>query len=401
MDQRQRLTATLFGGAALGTTGHIAAVTVASLVVSDITGSATLAGLPGSVAIVGTAAGTSLLTLRVDTLGRRPSLIGGYTLGGLGALLGIVAVVTSSLPLFLAAMAAMGFGNAANQLSRYTGAEMYPAARRATALSVIVWAGTVGSVLGPTLLDPAGGLASDQGLPALAGGYGITAVFLLAAAALLALALRPDPATLADAPAVRRMPGSGIGDAFRRPGVRVALAAMIAGQVVMVLIMTATPLHVHHDGASLGIVGLVMSAHTFGMFAFSPLTGRLADRIGHRRTIGFGLGVLATSAVVAAAAPADSTPALVIALFLLGIGWNFGFVAGSALLTVGVPTEIRAALEGRADSVTWTSSAAASLISGAIFQMTDYRSLALASLALLIIPVVVLVRNGATQPALT
>lgn len=394
MDLRKRLTATLFSGAALGSTGYIAAATVSTLAVADITGRATLAGVPGAVAVVGTALGTSALSIRASQRGRRPGLMIGYGIGAIGALLATWAVIASSLPLLLTGMAALGVGHASNQLARYTGAEMYPAENRASALSIIVWAGTIGSVLGPSLLKPAGAIASGQGTSDLAGGYGLALGFMTAAMILYGLALRPDPIHLSSEPSRQATSTKGsLGGALARPQVRVALAAMISGQVVMVLIMTATPLHIRHFGADLGTVGIVMSAHTLGMFAFSPLTGRLVDRFGHYSTILAGLVVLATSAVLAVAAPNGSTVAMVVALWLLGLGWNFGFVAGSALLTVGLAPDIRVLLQGRADSITWASSAVASLFSGVFFELTDYRMLALVGLAMLAVPAIVVARN--------
>jgi MFS family permease len=392
MSIRRRLTLTLFSGAALGTTGYIAAATVAGLAVEEITGRATFAGLPGAVAIAGTALGTSLITLRVAERGRRPGLVAGYASGALGAGMAVGAVVSASLWLLLVGMAILGLGNASNQLARYTGAELFPADRRASALSLIVWAGTIGSVLGPVLLEPGGALSTAQGFSELAGGYVVALGFMLMAAVLYWLALRPDPATLGfDGPVTIGKPA--FGDAFSQPHVKVALAAMVSGQVVMVLIMVATPLHIRQHGFDLGVVGMVMSAHTLGMFAFSPLTGRLTDRIGRYRTIIIGLAILGLAAILAAAAPSTSTPVLLLALFLLGLGWNFGFVAGSALLTVGFAPDVRARLQGRADSITWLSSALASVVSGIVFETGEYRFLALAGFSLLIVPLVILTRN--------
>jgi MFS family permease len=289
-------------------------------------------------------------------------------------------------------MAILGLGNASNQLARYTGAELFPADRRASALSLIVWAGTIGSVLGPILLEPGGALSTERGFSELAGGFIVTFGFMLVAAVLYSVALRPDPAALSfDGPVAIGKPS--FGDAFSQPHVKVALAAMVSGQVVMVLIMVATPLHIRHHGFNLGVVGMVMSAHTLGMFAFSPLTGRLADRIGRYRTITIGLAILGLAAILAAAAPSTSTPVLLLALFLLGLGWNFGFVAGSALLTVGFAPDIRARLQGRADSITWLSSALASVASGVVFETSDYRFLALAGFSLLLVPLAIVTRN--------
>ncbi|MEX0795321.1 MAG: MFS transporter [Acidimicrobiia bacterium] len=398
MSTRRRLTITLFSGAALGATGYIAAATVAGLAVEELTGRATFAGLPGAVAIAGTAVGTSVLTMNISERGRRPGLIIGYSMGALGAAMAVFAMVVSSLWFLLVGMAVLGLGHASNQLARYAGAELYPPNRRASALSLIVWAGTIGSVLGPVLLEPGGALSTARGYSELAGGFLITFAFMLAAATLYLVALRPDPATIGfDGPVATGRPS--FGDAFRRPHVKVALAAMVAGQVVMVLIMVATPLHIRHHGFSLGIVGLVMSAHTLGMFAFSPLTGRLADRIGRYRTIMIGLFLLGASAVLAAVAPTTSTPVLLLALFLLGLGWNLGFVAGSALLTVGFAPDLRARIQGRADSITWLSSGVASIASGVVFEASDYRFLALLGLVLLLIPLVIVTRHRSVVAA--
>lgn len=398
MSARRRLTATLFGGAALGTTGYIAATTVSGLAMEEITGRAALAGLPGALAIAGTAVGTSMLTQKVADRGRRPGLITGYSLGAAGAAVAVTAMITSSMWLLLVGMVVLGLGNASNQLARYTGAELYPPERRASAVSVIVWAGTIGSVLGPILLQPGGMLATDRGYSELAGGYLITLVFLGGAALLYLVALRPDPASIGfDGPIASGRPS--FGDAFSRPHVRVALAALVSGQVVMVLIMVATPLHIRHHGADLGVVGLVMSAHTLGMFALSPLTGRLADRVGRQRTIVAGLVVLAVSAVIAATAPAESTGLLILGLFLLGLGWNLGFVSGSALLTLGLAPDLRARLQGRADSIAWLSSAAAGIISGMLFEWTDYRLLAIVGLLILAIPALIVVRHRSNMAA--
>jgi len=392
MPTRRRLTATLFGGVALGTTGYIAATTVSPLAVVEITGQATLAGLPGAVAILGIALGTSLLTQRVRERGRRPGLIVGYVLAAIGAATAVLALVAGSLVLLLVAMAILGTGHASNHLARYTGAEMYPADRRASALSLIVWAGTVGSVVGPSLLQPGARIATGWGYPDLAGGYLLAVIFMTAAMGLYLVALRPDPVTLSFDPWTTDTKPI-FGEAFRLPHVKVALTALISGQVVMVLIMTSTPLHIRHGGSDLGIVGLVMSAHTLGMFAFSPLTGRLADRFGKYRTVLVGFAVLGVSAIMAATAPAGSTGMLLVALFLLGLGWNLGFVSGSALLTVGFSPELRTRVQGRADSITWGSSATASILSGVFYQATDYRGLALIGLGLLAIPIVIVARN--------
>lgn len=391
---RRRVTAVLFSGVALGSTAFIAAVTISTLAVDEIAGSATLAGVPGAAATLGTAVGTTLLSRNVARQGRRPGLVAGYAAAVLGSALAIAGLTAGSFPLLLFGMALLGLGNASGHLARYTAAEMFPADRRGRALGTVVWAATIGSVLGPALLQPSGRIALDLGQSELAGGFLVSVVFMGIALVLYLAALRPDPATLAlDKPGPIGAEAVGLGPAFRLPLVRVALIAMIAGQVVMVMIMTSTPLHIHHHGSDLGIVGLVMSAHTLGMFALSPLTGRLTDRWGGYRVILGGMALLGMSALGAAYGPNGSTVLLVVVLFALGYGWNLAFVAGSSMLTVGVGSEIRSRLQGRVDSLTWTSGAIASIISGVVFQATDYRMISLVGLFLLALPAVVVLRH--------
>ncbi len=391
---RKRLSAVLFGGVALGSTAYIAAVTISTLAVDEIMGSAALAGVPGAVATLGTAAGTSLLSRNVARRGRRPGLATGYAAAVVGSVLGIIGLTGDSFPVLLIGMALLGLGNASGHLARYTAAEMFPADRRGRALGTVVWAATIGSVLGPALLQPSGRIAVDLGRSELAGGFLVSVVFMAIALALYLVALRPDPASLAiDRPEPTGSAVVGLGPAFRLPLVRVALTAMIAGQVVMVMIMTSTPLHIHHHGSDLGIVGLVMSAHTLGMFALSPLTGRLTDRWGGFRVILGGMALLGISALGAAYGPDESTAVLVVVLFVLGYGWNLAFVAGSSMLTVGVGANIRTRLQGRVDSLTWTSGALASISSGVIYQATDYRMISLIGFFLLAVPVVVVLRH--------
>ncbi len=391
-DQRTRLTAVLFGGVALGSTAHIAAVTVSTLAVDEITGSAILAGVPAASSVLGTALGTSLLTLSIARRGRRPGLVAGYATAIVGAIGCLLAMTLASFPILVAGMALLGVGNASNALARYTAADMHPAERRGSVLGLVVWASTVGSVLGPALLQPSGRVAFTLGRSELSGGFLVNATFMTMALLLYLVALRPDPADLAeetgDAPRAR----GDLWGALRLPGVRLAVTAMVAGQVVMVMIMTATPLHIHHHGSDLGIVGLVMSAHTLGMFALSPITGRLVDRFGGTAVAMAGMGLLGLSALAAAYGPNQSTFLLVGALFTLGFGWNLAFVSGSSLLTQGMGPEIRAPLQGRVDSISWGSGALASVGSGVIYQSTDYRMISLIGLLLLIAPAVMIGR---------
>ncbi len=388
-----RLTATLFAGVALASTGYIATATLSSIVVDDITGSASLAGVPGATAVVGTAVGTTLLSMGVARRGRRPGLVLGYLAATLGAVVAGLSVVLGSAPLLFAGMALLGLGNASSHLARYAAAELYPSSRRATALSIVVWASTIGSVAGPFLLEPAGTLAESFGRSELLGGYGIAAAAMLLAALLYSIALRPDPASVAlERPQERKIVLADVTGAFRAPKLKVGLSAMIAGQVVMVMIMTATPLHIHHGGSDLGIVGVVMSAHTLGMFALSPLVGRLVDRIGGMKVAMIGIGILATAAIGTAYGPNETTTGLVVSLWLLGLGWNMTFVSGSSMLSAGLDPGLRPRVQGTADSLTWLSAAGAAVGAGLLYQAGDYRLLGILGLVLLAGPTSIILR---------
>jgi MFS family permease len=244
-----------------------------------------------------------------------------------------------------------------------------------------VWAATIGAVIGPNLVDPSGEVAVALGLPRLAGPYLVPIVLVAIAAVASWVLLRPDPYELADETSIRRAGdpvAEPLGRILRRPVVVAAVLALVVGQFVMVLIMTMTPLHMVDHAHDLGAVGLVISGHTFGMFALAPLSGRLTDRFGCVRVIFAGLGVLGAAAILAAAAPTHSVPVLLVALFLLGFGWNLGFVAGSAMLSGGVSLAERTRVQGIADALIWSTAAVASLGSGVLIDAAGYAGLGIA-----------------------
>jgi len=358
---RRRLQTSLVLGVGLGSTGYIAAITIATIVAKELSGGSSFAGLPGAMIVLGSAAASQLLSRFMVLYGRRAGLVLGYGIGAAGALGAGVAVVLASFPLFIAATAAMGCANAANQLSRYTAADMYPESGRASAIGVVVWGSTLGSIVGPKLFT-----------------------------------LRPAPESLA--PQRARVAGrisASLGEMLARPRIFAAVIALIIGQVVMVLVMTMTPLHMTEHNHGLAAVGLVISGHTFGMFAFSPISGWLAGRYGTPAIIAAGLGLSAFSSVLAAVAPPDGGTILFIALFLLGVGWNFGFVAGSALLTEGLDGAERTTLQGATDAMIWSSAAAAALGSGIVVAAASYTALGLLGAALILFPVLAMLRGRA------
>lgn len=394
---RTRLLGVLFAGSGITRTGFIALISISSLAAEDLLGSAGLAGLPSAASTIGVAVGTAPLAALMARHGRRPGIVLGLSIAAVGATIVTGSFLAGIFPLFVAGMFVFGFGQSGERLSRYAAADVSEPARRSFSISLIVWAGTVGSVLGPLLLDPVTGLAERFDVDGLVGPAAFAAVACAIAAVVIWIALRPDPLEFGGGfgrrdRTVDRAP---IAPLLRDRRVRYALAALVIGQVVMVLIMTMTPVHIRRAGEAIGIVGLVIGAHTFGMFAVSPITGVLADRLGRLPVMITGQVILVISAVLAAFAGGDSTLLLVVSLFLLGLGWNFGFVAGSAYLTEHAPVAVRVRLQGVGDAVTWTSAAAASLLSGVILEATGYATLCVVGALLVAVPVLLLVRYRA------
>ena len=389
---RRRTVAALVAGVALGSTGHIAAVTVATIVATHIAGGTTaLSGAPSATVVLGAAAGASSLSWLMVRRGRRFGLAAGYFVSVIGALVATLAVVTMSLPMLLIGTVLIGFGNASNQLSRYVAADLATPDRRASAIGIVVWGATIGAVAGPNLAAPAGQVALALGLPELAGPYLVPIVFVGAASLLSFALLRPDPYELADSSSRHDEQGDrsvavSLASVLARPSVPVAIVALVAGQFVMVLIMTMTPLHMAEHGHDLTAVGVVISGHTFGMFGLSPISGRLTDRYGSVPVILGGLAVVAVASVLAAVAPPDGGAVLFLALFLLGYGWNLGYVAGSALLTHGLSLAERTRIQGLTDTLIWSSAAVASLGSGFVLAYAGYAILGLMGAALVVVP---------------
>jgi MFS family permease len=386
---RERTRYVLAGTVALGSTGHIAAITISTIVAKDLLGSGTFAGVPGAGVVLGAAAGAVVLSSLMTRRGRRFGLTSGYVVSVVGALIATSAVLLGSFPLLLPGMFLIGFGNSSNQLSRYAAGDLVPPSRRAVAIGFVVWGGTVGAVIGPWLVPIAGRFVADLGLPANAGPLLIPVLFVGLAAVFSFLLLRPDPYALADSSVVGRPDdplAAPIRTVLRRPSVLAAIVALVAGQFTMVLVMTYTPLHLTGAGHGLEIVGIVLSAHVIGMFALAPVSGRIAQRLGSVRTIFLGESVLVVGSLLAAFSPDADATILTIALFLLGFGWNLGFVAGSALLSSGLEIAERTRVQGLADAVIWSTSAFASLGSGLIVAAATYTGLGIIGAVLVAIP---------------
>lgn len=379
----------LFVGVALVNTGMAAASAAATLAGAHVLG-AGWSGVPSAAGVLGTAAGTLALSVAMSRLGRRAGLLAGYAIAVLGGIVGVVALVAGAPLMVLAAMALLGIGNGGAQLSRYAAAELYPVAGRGWALSTVVWAGTVGGVLGPNLMAPTAGVAQSIRIAPHAGIFmAVTAVMAgawLAAVALPRLAQAPLGDRVAPDAPVR------LAALARLPAVQIAFGAMVAAQIDMVAVMTMTPLYLSMNGDGLAMIGGVLSVHILGMFALSPVSGKLADRFGGTATIVGGIGALALATVLAVAVPAAGGILEAPALFVLGYGWNLCFVGGSSLLSRDLPEAAQTRLQGAVDTLVWGSSALASIASGGLFAAAGYSVLAVVAglaPALLLIVIVV------------
>lgn len=377
---RTRSISALFAGVGLSATGFIALITVTPLAAEDLLGDARWSGLPSSLAIVGTALGTSWLAAVMARHGRRRGLVLGYFTAAIAAVFAALGVGFSIFPLLLVAIFTLGAGYGASRLSRYAAADLYEPERQARAIGWVVWAGTIGAVLGPLLLEPAQQASAALSLPEVMGPFLLASLAMGAAGVVLFLAFPSDVQGRA------RTQRSGLPlRHFRHANAQIALVALVIGQVVMVLIMTMTPIQVRNEGGGLHSVGLVIAAHTFGMYALSPLSGYLSDRVGRKPMIVIAGVFLIASGLVSARAGADHT-LLALGLFLLGWGWNLGFVSASALLTEAVPYDDRMRLQGFADSVVWASAAAAGLSSGLLLHSVGFAALCYLGALVAILP---------------
>lgn len=381
--------------------GLAAGVTVSALLAEDMLGSTGLAGLPSAFFTLGAAIASFVIGRLSQRSGRRIGLSLGYVAGAIGGVGIISAAVLDNIVLLFLSLIVYGSGMSTNLQARYAGTDLAKPERRGQAVSTILVATTFGAVAGPNLSGPLGDLGKSLSIPELAGPFLMSVAAYAIAAAVLLLFLRPDP--LLSARRFESIVAPRIGDA--RSGVgsvdrhMLALGAsvMVVTQIIMVGIMTMTPIHMraHHHGLS--ATGLVIAVHIGGMYLPSPLSGFLLDRLGRTPIIIAAALVLPASGIIAAFAPTDSVATLALALGLLGLGWNLGFVAGTAMITDATPLAHRASTQGSVDVVVSLSGAGAGVMSGVMVATTSYMALSLlgGALALFLIPIVVMSQGSA------
>jgi len=402
---QKRTVRVLTASQVLGGVGVGSGVAVVGLLAYDLSGTAALSGVSATASTIGAAIAALVIARIAVVRGRRPGLVTGYTVGAGGAALAIVAAMLGLFWLHVVSSVAFGWSNASNLQARYAATDLAPENGRARALSTVVWATTIGAVLGPNLTGIGGQLADILGLHPLSGSYLFSFVSFASAALVQLVFLRPDPLmvvreALAKAPTPPPL-AQGWAGAIRLigsiPQARTALYGITAAHAIMVGVMVMSPVHMDNHGATLQLVGFVISAHIFGMWAFSPIVGWLADHYGRLNTLFAGLGQLAVSVLMAATLEPTGRVLFPLGLLLLGSGWSFCLISSSTMLTNAVETVDRPAVQGVSDLAMNLAGALGGTLAGIVLAVAGYSILAFGALVLLIAPTVSAFRLRATQ----
>jgi MFS family permease len=379
---QRRTLRVLVGAQVLSGLGGSAAA-AGALLALDITGSEALASLPLALLVVGSSATVVPISALSRRAGRRTGLAVALAAAALGSAGVVLGGVLESFVLVCVASAVFGSGNTAVMLARYAAADLSTPAERGRAIGRVVFATTFGAVAGPNLLAPAGELAEALGLPTLTGLYLIAAGAFVVAALILELLLRPDPLQIAaglaapEDPRPARLP---LRMLLAPTAAVTGLATVVTANFVMVAVMVMAPVHLEHHGHDLEVVGLVVSLHVAGMFAPAPVTGWLTDRLGPLPMAYAGAVLLAVAGVLSAAA-GHGAVTLALGLALLGVGWNVGLIAGSALLASAVPLRQRPRAEGAGELGMGVAAASATAVAGPVVGLAGYAALAVAGAA--------------------
>ncbi|WP_258832144.1 MFS transporter [Peribacillus frigoritolerans] len=387
----------IFGGAGLA-----AGVTVGALLAQQMLGTDAFAGVPSGLFTLGSAGAALIVGRLSQRYGRRTGLTAGFMIGGLGAIGVITASIINSVFLLFASLLIYGAGTATNLQARYAGTDLANNKQRATAISITMVFTTFGAVAGPNLVNVMGDFALSIGVPSLAGPFILSAAAFILAGLVLFVLLRPDPLVIARTIEASKQESNRLGysadteQMVNKRGIIVGAAIMVLTQIVMVAIMTMTPVHMRHHGHDLGEIGLVIGFHIAAMYLPSLVTGVLVDKFGRTAMAIASGATLLLAGLISAIAPGDSMILLVIALSLLGLGWNFGLISGTALIVDSTDTSNRAKTQGTVDVLIALSGASGGALSGMIVAGSSYTALSFIGglLSLLLIPVVIWSRGS-------
>jgi len=384
----------IFGGAGLA-----AGITVGALLAKDMLGTESFAGLPSALFTLGSALSAFIVGQLSQRLGRRYGLSFGFIAGGIGAIGVIIAANMNSIVLLFLALFVYGAGTSTNLQARYAGTDLANEKQRATASSIALVATTFGAVAGPNLVTPMGEVAKALNMPALVGPFILAAVAYTLAGLTLFIFLRPDPLLIAKAIAAEQhKQQSKMADTsattnshVNRIGIFIGALVLVLSHVIMVAIMTMTPIHMQGHGSSLSAIGMVIGLHVASMYLPSLGTGILVDKVGRTFVVIASGVILAAAGLVAAFAPGDSLLWLTVALILLGLGWNFGLISGTAIIIDSTTIHSRAKTQGSVDVWVALGGSAGSLLSGVVVAYTSYAILGFIGMyvALLLVSVVV------------
>ncbi|MBK4209890.1 MFS transporter [Bacillus licheniformis] len=382
----------IFGGAGLA-----AGITVGALLAKQMLGTDAFSGVPSALFTLGSAGAAFGVGRLSQRYGRRTGLTASFMVGGIGAIGVVAAALINSIILLFVSLLIYGAGTATNLQARYAGTDLADKKQRAKAISVTMVMTTFGAVAGPNLVDVMGKFASIIGVPPLAGPFILSAAAFILAGLVLYILLRPDPLEIAKKIETYRQENKladeskSAGASDDQKGITIGAAVMVLTQIVMVAIMTMTPVHMQHHGHSLGDVGIVIGFHIGSMYLPSLVTGILVDKIG-RTAISIASGVtLLLAGAVAALAPSDSLVLLIVALSLLGLGWNFGLISGTAQIIDSTEPSTRAKVQGTLDVLIALAGASGGALSGMVVAHSSYAVLSLAGglLSLALIPAVI------------
>ncbi|KAA0566649.1 MFS transporter [Bacillus sp. CH30_1T] len=385
--------AQIFGGAGLA-----AGITVGALLAQDMLGTDSFSGMPVALFTLGSAGAALFVGRLSQRYGRRIGLSAGFLIGGIGAMGTVAAAVSNSIILLFFSLLIYGAGTATNLQTRYAGTDLAKPSQRATAVSFAMVSTTFGAVAGPNLVDVMGIFAESIGIPPLGGPFILAFAAYTLAGIVIFIFMRPDPYMVARALSTPLKTKDGgfateviTSSERNKRGIFLGATVMILTQIVMVAVMTMTPVHMGHHGHGLSAIGLIIGIHIGAMYLPSLVTGVLVDKVGRMPMVLASALTLLASGILAAMAPTDSILILAIALALLGLGWNFGLISGTAILVDSTDPATRAKTQGTVDVFVALSGAAGGVLSGVIVAFSSYPTLSIGGgiISLVLIPAMI------------